>query len=195
MIIIEISGTVLFSKLLRSDTMDLENNMVKYSRDELLEIRKIGKQDFTLRQINVKTLKEIRRYKINRRRKRAGNKIRLRQHQLGVNKCNLKTYMVKLLDDAEMRIKKSGSKIVTLSARSVKNKGRYIMECIRNFGWDMAVITETRLTDNDEILIDASELTKNGYKILTKNRIGRKGGGIALYLQIDFKCRVDCATT
>ena len=87
MIIIEILGTVLSSKLLRSNTMDdllisnsvnennrnisllqnLENNMVKYSRDELLEIRKIVRQDFTLRQINVKTLKEIRRYRINRR--------------------------------------------------------------------------------------------------------------------------------
>ena len=41
-IIIEICGTVLLSKLLRSDTMDLENNMVKYSRDKLLEIRKNG---------------------------------------------------------------------------------------------------------------------------------------------------------
>ena len=122
MIIIEIFGTVLFSKLLRSDTMDLENNMVKYSRDEQLEIRKIVEKDFTPRQINVKTLKEIRRCKINRRRKRAGNKIRLRQHQLGVNECNLKTCMVKSLDDTEMRIKKSGIKIVTTNASSVKNK-------------------------------------------------------------------------
>ena len=128
----------------------------------------------------MKTLKEIRRCKINRRRKRAGNKIRLRQHQLGVNKCNLKTCVVKSLDDTEMRIKKSGIKIVTLNARSVKNKDHYIMDCIKNFGWDMAVITETWLTDNDEIWIDASELTKYGYKILTKNRIERKGGGIAL---------------
>ena len=60
-IIIEICGTVVFSKSLRSDTLDLENNMVKYSRDELLEIRKMVEQDFTLRQINMKTLKEIRR--------------------------------------------------------------------------------------------------------------------------------------
>ena len=88
--------------------------------------------------------------------------------------------MVKSLDDTEMRIKKSGIKIVTLIARSVKNKDHYIMDCIRNFGWDMAVITETWLTDNDEIWIETSELTKYGYKILTKNRIGRKGGGIAL---------------
>ena len=44
----------------------------------------------------------------------------------------------------------------------------------------MAVITETWLTDNNEIRIDASELTKYGYKILTKNRIERKGGGVAI---------------
>ena len=175
LVIIEICGIVLFYKLPRSDTMVLENNIFRYSRDELLEIRKMVEQDFILRQINVKILKEIRRCKINRRRKRAGNKIRLRQHQLGVNKCNLKTCMLKSLDGTEMRIKKSGIKIVTLNARSVKNKDHYIMDCIRNFGWDMAVITETWLTDNDEIWIDASELIKYGYKILTKNKIERKG--------------------
>ena len=69
LVIIEICGIVLLYKLQRSDTMVLENNMVKYTRDELLEIRKMVKQDFILRQINVKTLKEIRRCKINRRRK------------------------------------------------------------------------------------------------------------------------------
>ena len=92
--------------------------------------------------------------------------------------------MVKSLDDIEMNIKKSGIKIVTLNASSVKNKDHYIMDCIRNFGWDMAVITETWLTENDEIWIDTSELTKYRYKILTKNRIGRKGGGIALIYRL-----------
>ena len=150
-------------------SQNLENNMVKYSRDELLEIRKIVRQDFTLRQINVKTLKEIRRYRINRRGKRAvKRKIRLKQHQLGVKECNLRTCMVKSLDDIEMNIKKCGIKIVTLNARSVKNKDHYIMDCIGNFGWNMAVITEMWLTKNDEIWIDESELTKYGYKILTK---------------------------
>ena len=45
-IIIEICGTGLLYKLLRRDTMVLENNIVKYSRDELLEIRKMVEQDF-----------------------------------------------------------------------------------------------------------------------------------------------------
>ena len=50
--------------------------------------------------------------------------------------------------------------------------------------WDLAVITETWLTENDQIWIDASELSKYGYKILTKNRIGKRGGGIALIFRL-----------
>ena len=69
---------------------------------------------------------------------------------------------------------------MTLNARSVKNKDHYIMDCIRTFDWDLVVITETWLTENDQNWIDASELSKYGYKIQTKNRIGKKGGGIAL---------------
>ena len=107
--------TVLTSKLLGSNTMDellisnsvnennrnmslsqnLENSLVKYSRDELLEIRKTVRQDFTLRQINVKTLKVIRKYRMNRTGQRSvTRKIRLKQHQLEVNECNLRTCMV-----------------------------------------------------------------------------------------------------
>ena len=42
------------------------------------------------------------------------------------------------------------------------------MDYIRNFGWDLAVIMKTWLTEYDQIWIDASELSNCGYKILTK---------------------------
>ena len=103
MIIIEIFGTVLIYNLLRSNTMEIltgncvsenkgnmllshnvKNSQIKYSKDELSEIRKTLKQDFTPRQINVEAFKVIRKYWINRRGKRSGKiKIRLKQHQLG----------------------------------------------------------------------------------------------------------------
>ena len=41
-----------------------KDSQVKYSKDELLDIRKTVKQDFTLKQINVETLKVIIRYRI-----------------------------------------------------------------------------------------------------------------------------------
>ena len=123
----------------------------------------------------------IRKYGINRRGKRSGKiKIKLKQHQLGVNECNLRMCILGSSQNKETNIKKIGIKIVTLNARSVKNKDCYIMDCIRTSEWDLVVITETWLTENDQNWIDVSELSKYGYKIQTKNRIGKKGGGIAL---------------
>ena len=43
---------------------------------------------------------------------------------------------------------------------------------------------EIRLTENDQIWIDASELCIYGYNILMKNRIGKRGGGIALIFRL-----------
>ena len=106
----------------------------------------------------------IGRYRIIRRGKRSGlRKRQLKQYQLGVNECNLRTCMLKSPEDKERNIK-SCIEIVTLKARLVKNKDHYIMDCIRNFGWDLAVIMETWLTENDQIWIDVSELSKCGYK-------------------------------
>ena len=85
--IIRIIGTVLTLNLMRINSVsdllisnsmgenrrnmsvlqNFKNNQIKYSKDELLEIRKTVRQDFTLKQINVETLKVIRKYRINRR--------------------------------------------------------------------------------------------------------------------------------
>ena len=104
-------------------SQNFKGNQVKYSKDELLDIRKTVKQNFQLKQINIETLKVIRRYRINRRGKRSGLEKRwLKQHQLGVNKCNLRTCILKSSEDMEKNLQKSGIKILTLNARSVKNK-------------------------------------------------------------------------
>ena len=159
-----------------------------YLKNIISAIEKINcysKKKTILRQINVDTLKVIRKYRINRRGKKSGTrKIKLKQHQLGVNDCNLRTCILESSQNKETNIKKSGIKIVTLNARSVENKDHYNMDCIRNFAWDLVVITETWLTENDQNWIDASELSKYGYEIQTKNRIGKKGGEIALIYRV-----------
>ena len=110
----------------------------------------------------------IKKYRINRRGKRSGKrKIKLK-HQLGVNECNLRMCILESSQNIETNIKKRDIKIMTLNARPVKNKDHYIMDCIRTFDWDLVVITETWLTENDQNWIDASELSKYGYKIQTK---------------------------
>ena len=94
--------------------------------------------------------------------------MKLKQHQLGVNECILRMCILESSQNIETNIKKSGIKIVTLNARSVKNKDHCIMDCIRTFSWDLVVITETWLTENDQNWIDASEISKYGCKIKKK---------------------------
>ena len=48
---------------------DFKDNQIKYSKDKPLEIRKTVKQDFTLKEINVESLKVTSKYRINRERK------------------------------------------------------------------------------------------------------------------------------
>ena len=55
-------------------SQNFKDNKVKYSKDELLDIRKMVKQNFRLKQINIETLKVIRRYRINGIGKRSGLK-------------------------------------------------------------------------------------------------------------------------
>ena len=53
-------------------SQNFKDNEVKYSKDEILNIRKTAKQNFRLKQMNIETLKVIRRYRIDRRGKRSG---------------------------------------------------------------------------------------------------------------------------
>ena len=97
LMIIGITTTVLTPTLLIINSVDenrrnitllqnFKDNQIKYSKDELLEIRKMIRHDFTLKQISVETFKVIRKYRIKRRGKRSGiRKRQLKQHKLGVN--------------------------------------------------------------------------------------------------------------
>ena len=65
-----------------------------------MSYQKSVRQDFTLKQINVETLKVIRKYRINRRGKRSGIRKRwLKQHHLGVSEYNLRRCMLKSQED------------------------------------------------------------------------------------------------
>ena len=80
-----ISNSVSENRRNMSVLQNFKNNQIKYSKDKLLEIRKTVRQDFTLKQLNVETLKVIREYRINRRGKISGiRKRQLKEHQLAL---------------------------------------------------------------------------------------------------------------
>ena len=51
------------------------------------------------------------------------------------------------------------------------------------------VVTETWLMDDDKVWIDSTELLRPSYRMLTANRKGKRGGGIALICKSTLKTK------
>ena len=66
--------------------------------------------------------------------------------------------------------------------QSIKNKEDLLTDYLRCEAIDIAVITETWLTDSDmdAIWMKSNGFKKDGYQISVINRIGKNGGGLAL---------------
>ena len=69
-----------------------------------------------------------------------------------------------------------------LNTQSIKNKWDLLTDYLICEAIDIAVITETWLTDSDmdAVWIESNGLEKDVYQSSLINRIGMKGGGLAL---------------
>ena len=69
-----------------------------------------------------------------------------------------------------------------LNTQSMKYKENLLADYLRCKAIDVAVITQTWLTnsDMDTIWMESNEFKKDGYQVSAINRIGRKVGGLAL---------------
>ena len=67
-----------------------------------------------------------------------------------------------------------------LNAQSIKNKEILIMDYIIENRIEACIVTETWLSESDDIWISTSDFTKHNYNITVSNRQNRRGGGLAL---------------
>ena len=86
------------------------------------------------------------------------------------------------LHSAEPRDDKQPDKLkfLLMNAQSVKNKDFAIRQLIDECKADISIITETWLTEEDDVWLLASELNNNGLSMKPVNRQGQRGGGIAI---------------
>ena len=75
------------------------------------------------------------------------------------------------------------------NVQSIKNKQDVVMELLEDSTADLAVLTETWLTDDDDIWVQGLELHKNYYKIDECHRKDRKGGDLALVTKQNLKIK------
>ena len=70
--------------------------------------------------------------------------------------------------------------IMLANVQSIKSKTELVIDYLLDNKVDIAILTETWLSDNDEIWLNASDLNQNGYKTINQNRPKRRGGGLAI---------------
>ncbi|PKU36607.1 adaptin ear-binding coat-associated protein 1 [Limosa lapponica baueri] len=83
-----------------------------------------------------------------------------------------------------MRLKSGAQlKCIYANAPSMGNKQEELEPIVRQDSYDVVTITETWWDDSHDW-----NAAMNGYKLLRRNRQGRRGGGVALYIRECFDC-------
>ena len=75
------------------------------------------------------------------------------------------------------------------NAQSIKAKEEVVAEVLEDTKSDIMVVTETWLKDDDKVWIKSTELLRPSYRMLTTNRKGKRGGGIALICKSTLKTK------
>ena len=109
----------------------------------------------------------------------------------GINRANSVQVHIKPIVDQDQ----DGNGIKQLhlllsNIQSIKNKELLLLEHLNNNRIDIAVVTETWLNeDTDKAWVLTSEINRNGFNLDTSNRIGRRGGGLAIISRSYLKTR------
>ena len=89
-------------------------------------------------------------------------------------------------------LKDQQRKIATVNTQSIRHKDLQVSELISDHNLDFAVVTESWLTNNqsDNIWLESRCLNKDHLRMFTNNRVGWKGGGIALIYEKEYSVKI-----
>ena len=79
--------------------------------------------------------------------------------------------------------------LILSNVQSIKNKQDIIIELLEDSNADLSVLTETWLTDADEVWVQGSKFHRHHYTMDECHRKGRKGGGLALIAKQTLKVK------
>ena len=107
--------------------------------------------------------------------------------QKGVNPNNLTHVQTTKISEPHH----SKLKIAIVNTQSIRNKDLQVMELISDHSLDLMVATKTWLTDSqtDNIWLEGTCLNKDQLRMLVNNRVGCRGGGIALSYRKEYSVK------
>ena len=158
-----------------------------YSHDELWRIRTNMRKVGWYKTFSVETIKTIRKFRLNRRGKRGGWRIKP-VHQDGVNWSNL----IRPRSVSAFISRTDNIKIATANVQSVRGKHLQLKEYIISSNIDLCILTETWLQSTliDDSWVACSALNNEGLRMLTSHRSNRRGGGIAIVFKPNFSVSI-----
>ena len=185
---IEVTTNVpkLVPKLHKSGEVPLRTyNLRTYSCDELMVINRETRNNQMYRILPFGAISEIRSLKLNY--KKIKNTKQHNTMQKGVNPDNLTHVQTTKISE----LHNSKLKIATVNTQSIRNKDLQVMELISDHSLDLMVATETWLTDSqmDNIWLEGTCLNKDQLRMLVNNRVGHKGGSIALIYRKEYSVK------
>ena len=147
-----------------------------YSAEVLRTIRANSLHDHRLKILPFGAIKIIKELKLNNKKRKRRNRGRTKQpfKQHGCNYNNI--ISIKRTDH------KPENNIIfgTCNVQSLKPKELQVSDLINDYSLDFLVLTETWLNDKHKQWKDCTVLDKDGLSLSTVDRVGRKGGGLAL---------------
>ena len=127
-----------------------------------------------------KTVSKIRELKIQKKRKQAPRDKNKNKWQRPKS-INLNSLIhIDCHTNEKLKQHRTNLKLMLLNAQSIRNKDTMICDYIMDNKIDVTLITETWITDQDQIWLDCCDFKQHGLNIDTSIRLQRKGGGLAL---------------
>ncbi|KAK6191945.1 hypothetical protein SNE40_003516 [Patella caerulea] len=159
--------------------------MITYCREKLISLNKnlqcldhsmkVNIEQFSDLIVNTKenicTL-----FKVIKPQIRVTNKPRPTRKNRGVNHNNLRS--IDIINDEKAGNVLNSFNLCVLNCQSIRNKTDELQEYLLDNDLDIFVAAETWLKPNDTVTLH--KLLPSNYSAITENRIGRRGGGLAV---------------
>ena len=122
----------------------------------------------------------VRKLKLNRKKTRRGNKSKHPTPDQ-VQSLNLDNLIkIKCTRSKHIHNITTKLKLTAINIQALKSKELTLIEHLGSNDADMCIVTETWLNEDDQVWLQSSEFSKNGWKCHNINRRGRWGRGLAL---------------
>ena len=170
--------------------MTTGKSTVQYNKAKLYSIADKVRSNPRYKVVNSITCNNIRKLKLNRRGCRGGVRMKSHldiMHQKGSDNGNL----IIIINTGQQEITPNHHSlcICLVNIQSIKNKQLILHEYLVENNINLCVLHEMWLSDTEanQVWLQCSSLTNDGFKCFTSNRQGRTGGGLALISRDSYK--------